>query len=305
MARIDQGKDGVVYVFAAHKSLPAEFAFDPELAGAITTAGAAPTARDGRLIVDAIQPGTREAITIRRPNAGPVRIVVLSAAQAQQVTVADLAGQRRLLLSDQQVLVGDGEVQLRAVGKADFHVGVFPALARKPGSSSAPVQAGRDGIFQTFEAHLPERTVTAVITQVREAQAAPPIAIGGPARAAVEPTPESFRAAAAWKVSIPRDQIKGLDDALLNIDFVGDFGRLYSGVHMLDDWYYSGYGWQFGLRQLDAALDQPLTVSVMPLRADAPIYIPKEGRPDFGARKQIAELRSVTATPVYLLKLKP
>jgi hypothetical protein len=305
VARIDQGKDGVVYVFAAHKSLPAEFAFDPQLASAITAGSAATAQRDGRLIVDAIQPGTSEAITIRRPGAGPVRIVVLSAAQAQQLTVADVAGRRRLLLSDQQVVVADGELQLRAVGKADFRVGVFPALAKTPGSSSAPVQAGRDGIFQTFVAHLPERTITAAITQVRDARTAPPVAIGGPSRAAVEPTPESFRAAAAWKVSIPREQLKGLDDALLNIDFVGDFARLYSGVHMLDDWYYSGYGWQFGLRQLDASLDQPLTVSVMPLRADAPIYIPKEGRPDFGGKSQIAELRGVTATPVYLLKLKP
>lgn len=29
---------------------------------------------------------------------------------------------------------------------------------------------------------------------------------------------------------------KDLDEALLDIDFVGDIGRLYSGVHMLDDW---------------------------------------------------------------------
>ena len=123
--------------------------------------------------------------------------------------------------------------------------------------------------------------------------------------AAVEPAPESFRAAAAWQVTVPRDQLKGLDDALLNIDFVGDFARLYTGVHMLDDWFYNGERWQFGLRQAEAALDQPLTVSVMPLRADAPVYIPKEGRPDFGGKPQIAALRGVTATPVYLLKVKP
>jgi hypothetical protein len=305
VARIDQGKDGVVYVFAAHKTLPVEFAFDAGLASAVTAGGAATAQRDGQLVVDGIKPGTGEAITVKRAGSGPVRIVVLSAGQAQHVTVETLAGRRRLLLTEQQaVLAGDG-LQLRAVGKPDFHLGVFPPFSKAPRASSALAPGGRDGIFQTFDARLAERRITATITPVREAGNAPPIVIGGPAHAAVEPTPESFKAAAAWKVSIPREQLKGLDDALLNIDFVGDFGRLYSGVRMLDDWYYSGYGWQFGLKQVQAALDQPLSVSVMPLRADAPIYIPKEGRPDFGAKKQIAELRGVTVTPVYLLELKP
>jgi hypothetical protein len=305
VARLDQGRDGVVYVFAAHKTLPVEFAFDAGLAGAVSAGGAAMAQRDGQLIVDAIKPGTGEAITIRRAGGAPVRIVVLDAARAEQLVVADLAGRRRLLLSGEQPVVANGEVQLRSVGRPDFRLGVFPPLAALPSASAPLTRAGQDGIFQTFEAHLPERKITARIEQVREAQTAPPIAIGGPAHAAVEPTPESFRAAAAWKVTVPRDQLNGLDDALLNIDFVGDFARLYTGVHMLDDWFYNGDRWQFGLRQAQEALDQPLTVSVMPLRADAPVYIPKEGRPDFGGKPQIATLRGVTATPVYLLKLKP
>lgn len=74
---------------------------------------------------------------------------------------------------------------------------------------------------------------------------------------------------------------------------------------MVDDWYYSGYGWQYGLRQSQALLDRPLTVSVLPLRADAPVYIPGEARPNFGGKDQVAELRKVSVTPVYVLKLKP
>jgi hypothetical protein len=74
---------------------------------------------------------------------------------------------------------------------------------------------------------------------------------------------------------------------------------------MLDDWYYSGYQWQFGLRQQAALLDQPLTVSVLPLRADAPIYLPKEARPDFGGAKQMATVRGVTVIPVYQLRINP
>jgi len=301
MARIDAGKEGIVYVFAAHKSIPAEFGFDADAAGSIDVAGARKAAGESGLVIEAIQPGTAAAITIRKADARPVRIVVLSAAQAEQVSIEQVAGQRRLLLSAQQVVVADKALQLRSVGQPHFHMKVFPALA-KP---LAGTRAGQDGIFQTFDADLPERRIAATVTPVRAAREAPPIKIGGPARAAVEPTPESFKAAASWQIAVPRAQLKGLDDALLNVDFVGDIGRLYSGVRMLDDWYYSGYGWQFGLREAEASLDRPLTLSVLPLRADAQVYIPKEGRPDFKGKSQVAELRGVSVTPVYLLTLTP
>jgi beta-galactosidase len=305
VARIDAGKDGVTYVFAAHKTIAPEFAVDAALAGAVPAPGAHAAQRDGRLIVDSIVPGTADAITLRTAGGRAVHIVVLSAAQAQHVTIAQLAGQRRLLLSEQQAVVVDGALQLRAAGNPHFQVGVFPPLAKAPRASHALAPAGRDGIFQTLAADLPERRIAATVTPLRAAGMAPPVVIGGAAHAAVEPAPESFKAAAAWRVNVPRAQLQGLDDALLNIDFVGDIGRLYSGVHMLDDWYYSGYGWQFGLRQAGAALDRPLTVAVMPLRADAPIYIPQEGRPDFGGKPQVAALRGVTVMPVYLLTLQP
>jgi beta-galactosidase len=97
---------------------------------------------------------------------------------------------------------------------------------------------------------------------------------------------------------------KGEPDALINLDFVGDIGRLFDGTRMLDDWYYSGYGWQYAAKHAGQG-QGPLTLSVLPLRADAPVYIPKEGRPDFAGQPQIASLRGVTVTPVYRLDIRP
>jgi len=44
---------------------------------------------------------------------------------------------------------------------------------------------------------------------------------------------------------------------------------------------------------------------VLPLRADAPIYLPREHRPDFGDRTQLAELRTVKVVPVYRIEIGP
>ncbi|NYE61519.1 hypothetical protein FHW58_002726 [Duganella sp. 1224] len=179
------------------------------------------------------------------------------------------------------------------------------AAADAPTATVALRAAGNDGIFQAFEATLPAHDIRATLTPTREAQEAAPVVIGGTAKAAIQPIPENFKAAGAWQIHVPREQLKGLDDALLQIDFVGDIGRLYAGTRMLDDWYYSGYPWQFGLRQQAALLDQPLTLSVLPLRADAPIYLPKEARPDFGGAKQMATVRGVKVIPVYQLRVTP
>jgi hypothetical protein len=304
VARLDLGGEGVVYVFAAHARIPVELAFDAAIAPQLQAAGARVAERDGKLVVDQLQPGTGAAVTIARSKGGPVRVIVLTASQAEQLTIADVAGKRRMLLSEQQLVVDGSTLQLRAAGNSAFRVAVFPALGKAPSAAGATVRKGADGLFQTFEATLPERQLTATIAPLRAAQAVPPLLIGGNAKAAQEPAPETFGAAASWQVTVPPAQLKGLDDALLNIDFFGDIGRLYAGVEMLDDWYYSGYGWQFGLRHIGDRLAQPLTVSVLPLRADAPIYLDRKARPDFGGQAQLAQLRQVTVTPVYLLKLK-
>jgi beta-galactosidase len=298
VARLDSGKAGVTYVFGASAGIPVEMGFE---AGAqLSAPGASIATADGGQVVERIVPGTAAALTIARPQKPPVTVLVLSAQQAQQLSVGQFAGQRRLVLSGQQSWYADGGLQLRANGDPAFRFAVFPPPASAP-KGSAAMATSRDGVFQAFEAKLPARRIDAAVTQVRSARSAAPVRIGGSAKAAIEPQAESFGAAAAWRIDIPRAQL-GKDEALIEFDFVGDIGRLFAGTHMLDDWYYSGYGWQYSTRH---AGEGPLTLSVLPLRADAPIYLPKEGRPDFRGKAQVAELRGVRVTPVYQLSVRP
>jgi len=327
VALLDQGKAGVVAVLAASAGIPVELSFD---AGTqLAAPGAQQASADGHTLLTGIQPGAHAAVTVQRAGKRPLTIVVLTPEQAQQLSVVQFGGQRRLLLSAQQVYAADNALQLRSTASNEFRFAVYPALGAQPKATTtgaawtatatgagkaapdAPTAtvalraAGSDGIFQVYEASLPAHELKATVTQTRNAQEAAPVVIGGAAKAAMQPIPESFKAAASWQISVPREQLRGLDDALLQIDFTGDIGRLYAGTRMLDDWYYSGYPWQFGLRQQAAVLAQPLTVSVLPLRADAPIYLPKEARPDFGGARQMAAVRGVRVIPVYQLRVTP
>ena len=301
IARLDTGKAGVVYVFGASGAIPVEFAFDTASAASLTAPGARVAQAEGTTFVDAITPGTGRALSINRPGQRPLTLLVLTEQQARQVSIGELAGQRSLVLTSQQSWFNDGKLELRADGSNAFRFGVFPALKNTPKASS-PLTVSTDGVFQSFQAQLPEKKIDVAITQVRQARPVRAVMIGGLARAALQPIPEAFSAAAAWKIDIPEAQARANRDALVELDFVGDIGRLFNGTRMLDDWYYSGYKWHFALKH---AATGPLTLSVLPLRADAPIYLPKDARPDFAGNKQLAQLRAVKVTPVCRLSVQP
>jgi len=319
IARLDLGTSGVTYVFSASAGIPVELGFDSNITQSVSAPNAKITKDGEHLIVSGIESGGKIAATIKPPNARPIHVLVLNPQQVKQLAIGQFAGQRRLILSSAQTYFANDGLQLRAVGENNFKVEIYPAISNAQLKRSTSLQRlqqqANDGEFQVLTTTLPAHQINASATLLRDANIAPPVLIGGLAKAALEPKPESFSAAAAWNINFSETQLSQLlaspelDDVLLNIDFVGDMGRLFSGVHMLDDWYYWGFGWQVGLKQHAAELKrhqpQPLTLSVLPLRADAPIYLPKQARPDFGTQSQIATLRHVSLTPVYRLNLQP
>ena len=306
VTRLDAGRDGIVYVFSAASAQALELAFAASDAPYVQTSTAQRRVLDGRLLLSGLQPGTTPALTIHKPGQRPVQLLVLSEAQSRSLLVGQFAGRQRLLLSDSQAWLTPSGLELRSAGQRQMSFAVFPALATAPQANLKLKNLGRDGLFQAYETLAPARPLTLSVRQTRRAQAAPPVLKGGLAGAALEPIPEAFRAAASWEISFDPREFKDLDEVLLAPDFVGDIGRLFAGIRMLDDWYYFGYRWQIGLKPLAAALKgRPLNLSVLPLRADAPIYLPREHRPDFGGQSQIATLRGVTLTPVYRLSVKP
>src|SRR5450830_1348335 len=122
VTRLDGGAAGITYVFAASAGVPVE--------------------------LDRIKPGSGTAVTVKRAGGRPVNVLVLTPEQAQQLTVGDFAGQRRLVLSAQQAWFDHGGLQLRSPGNHRFRFGVYPALAKTPADVRA---AGKDGVFQSYE----------------------------------------------------------------------------------------------------------------------------------------------------------
>jgi len=292
LARLDDG----TWVFAAQDGVPAEFAFGDNARGCVQAGRAHVDEAGGSVLVDGIQPGLDAAFTLRCPGAKPLTVLVLSQAQARQAAIGTFHGQRRLVLSAAQAYFDGGRLVLRSPGEPHVRAAVYPPTTLKGG--------GREGLFQVFDTTLPARDVAVTVKPLRDAQPARPVRIGGNANAAVQPDPEAFGASAAWLLDVAAgSRSKDVDSLLLDIDFTGDVARLFDGTRTVDDWYYNGQRWQFDLDNLPAKRATPLTLTVLPLRADAPIYLPREHRPDFGGKPQLAEVKAVKVVPVYRVEI--
>ena len=118
----------------------------------------------------------------------------------------------------------------------------------------------------------------------------------------VVPAPETFAQAAAWRVDLPKGIPGQWNDVFLHIKARGDVGRLFSGGWLMDDHFLSEAIWEIGLKGFMDHLDKPLTLTILPLRKDTPIYL-DDGVAAMVTEEQSAELTDIRAVPQYRLIL--
>ena len=94
------------------------------------------------------------------------------------------------------------------------------------------------------------------------------------------------------------------------MDYTGDVGRAYLDDQLLADDFYFGRtavnstAWEIGLRRFAPELFQKtLTLRFLPLRKDAPIYLPPDRWPDFGTAQEIVQVRSIGVQIETVLKI--
>ena len=98
-------------------------------------------------------------------------------------------------------------------------------------------------------------------------------------KVAEEPTDADFDNAATYIIDIPAER----EGKLLTINYQGDCARLYANGRLVDDNFYNGRPFQYGLWRLPADVGQ-LELRVLPMQENAPIYFPREADTTAGER---------------------
>lgn len=138
-----------------------------------------------------------------------------------------------------------------------------------------PNQAER--LFLDDEGHHDVAIKAPTINKIREAGKLRTITIGVN-KVAEEPSDEDFNQVAVYTIDLPDVD---RTDLLLNIDYRGDVARLYADGKLIDDNFYNGRPFLYGLWRLPKDCKQ-LELRILPLQKDMPVYFPREADTTLG-----------------------
>jgi beta-galactosidase len=296
------------FFFVATAGVAAEFSFDDDALQDLKISAGAVNRSGSRLQV--LQPGADAALSFAQKNGARVFVIVLTQDQAKNFWRSTPEDHSRALITSSDVYFDTDRIYLRSRGESHFDLKTLPALS-KPLNGALHVTKG-GGTFTSYQASYPERSVQVAYEKTRDAKAAPPVMLGKvlPWRrqpVAEAPSDAIFQAhAAEWSLKVGRWNMRHVSDVYLDIRYVGDEARLYSKSALLDDDFYDGLPWEIGLKRFEPEKEGGLLkLGILPLRSDAPIYLPERFRPAIKTDGQVAEVEGITAIPEYQLVIQP
>ncbi|MFT4089943.1 MAG: beta-galactosidase [Asticcacaulis sp.] len=295
--------EGDLYVFQPTSLAPIELAFD---AAQVRAVSAGKRRTDGKhLIVSGLSPDAHNLLRITGTDGRVSRVLILH--KDTNVTKLPYQGRERLIISGGHVFsAANGGLEVSHIQDDRLSVGFYPPLAAAPKANMKLALSDRPNLFQHWVVSVPRPEIRqAEVTAIRPAGKVPPLKMTGPAGSAILPTPEVFGQSATWEIHVPADAFDGAEDVFLEIDYDGDVARLFSGTQMLDDHYYDGRKWVIGLKRYRHLLDKPLTLSVLPFREDAKIFLEDHHRPKSYTDGQVARLNSTYFNREYRIRLEP
>lgn len=310
--RVADAKQTTVY-FEAIPGIPVEFAFDKASVRSVNESSGTMTTAAGTIYVDAIKPGVESSVDLISNRGQSLRLVILTAQQAENAWKIRVAGADHLLITAQDFLADNNAqpARIRLLSRATpkFAFVITPPLNETLKASLPLTTTASTGQAISFAANAKQRDVKFTCRQIHSAGIAPPVKLGPalawrPKGVAEAPPATEMAAAAKWSITIPSGSMKGLSNIFLQINYQGDVARFYSARKLLTDNFYNGQPWTIGLRRfLDAQGGGAFTLSILPLRSDAPVYFELPDKSDLPTHGQVVDMKSIRLNPEYQLEI--
>jgi hypothetical protein len=302
-----EGPEGATLFFEALPGIAPEFAFE-EAGIASIKPSTGQIARDsGAIVLSGIEAGAESRIDLVSAKGGSLRIVVLTAAEAENAWKARLGGQERLLITNQEFFADDAHIWLRSTGSPGFSFSTVPPMQSAPQASLRLAPGGSARPPGTFTAVAAARNPTPRVQLVQAAGEAAPVKTGPQAPwrkqpVAQAPSEAPLPGAARWRIEIPAHALDGLAELFLEMDYQGDVARFSSGGMMLDDDFFNGTPWSIGLKRfLCSGKENVFDLSILPLRKDAPFFLEPPRQVHYKGNGQACSLDRILLVPEYQL----
>jgi beta-galactosidase len=299
---VDSGNRRTVFLMQT-EGVPVEVAFDGDREAKTFTGEV--VRRDQRVVVKDMETGTGPAIRFTVRDRGAVEIVVLSEAEALSIWKGDWKGQPRVFHSRADLLIDGVKLRLTSTNAPALYVGMHPRPENVT-SGERKLLGMTEGVFEYYTpAQLGLRELKASYEPVQAAGAARDIPMGK-IRQPVAAAPEDadFEKAAVWKIKLPAD-LDLNSNPILRIKYIGDVARVTLDGKLLTDNFYNGNALEVGIRRhAPDIFNGDLRIAILPLRKDAPVYMAKAAKPDFGDKESVVKLEAVEIIAHYQVELQ-
>jgi hypothetical protein len=300
--RLDSS-DGAIVYFVATRGVSPEFVWE-DASGISIAASHGNLRHEGQVtIVDSIEPSLDPAVTVQGSNGQRALIVLLDPDSAENLWRFQSGHSTHLVLTHDQFWSDGSQVHLDRNGDPHFEFAVTPQLIGEP-SASVPLHRTGMPWTSSFSGAIPKADSDFAMAQTAKEGQVPQVPTGPPVSwregVAMAPDEAAFSAAATWSIRIPPQDWRGVKDLFLRLEYDGDIARLKAGGKLLTDNFYNGEQWEIGLRRFRAPFDEgAVTLSILPRRKDAPIFLEKPFRED--GNGQVMRLNGVQLIPQYEL----
>ena len=289
------------FVFFAHDNIPAEFVFDNKNLAGINMAGGSFEKRAGSYKIEVEKPGTNASVTLKLKTGASISIIILTQQQALDAWKLNTGGKENLVISSADIIAGENSLKLQSTGKALVDLWLLGKNTNLGFAKQKAVTVKPDGAFTHYALSFTPANLAVKWAENNSFNLQPATAYD--TTVANLPlygtTLKPIAGAAYWDISIPKDALKNLSNAFLEMNYEGDTQATYFNGKLVADDFYSGVPAMIGLNQLpEEILGKKLTVLITSLSDSSKIYFEKGIREPLTG-KQVATLKSVKLIPQY------
>jgi beta-galactosidase len=304
--RIESPTETTLY-FEATPGIAPEFAIDASH-GRVEQAGKAQVSSEaGTIYIRGIELGLAPAADLVSDRGVRIKLVVLTHEEAENAWKMRLGDTDCLLITRQDFLADGKKIWLRNADAPSFAFTLTPAPQTAP-VASLPLTETKPASFTAqaqpvqWDLHYRQTQPPGEVSPVKLG----PALAWRPKGVAQAPAGPEFAKAGKWEINIPARSIAGLHELYLKVHYTGDVARLYHAGNLLTDNFYNGQPWTVGLsRFLNFSETNRLDLSILPLRADAPVYLEAPRLPAANTTSgQILNLQSIDLVPEYELAIE-
>ncbi len=267
ICNLEEG-DQANYFFASVPGIESEFVFDSKDVQVQTCLGKVDRTDSGIRALH-VRQGLRPAIILRTSSGKKVRIFLLTNEQSLHLWKGNLGGTERVVVSKDNIQFDGDSLKVSNDSSLSAELAMMPSPKTLSYEDTTLIGEDQDGFGKFSIPEMQSSTNKVSFEQIQQPSKPREIHMGSQG-VAEQPGDADFDGAGVWRIHLKRSR----KPQRIIVQYRGDVARLYVGGKLVLDNFYNGTAMEFNPDAFGPDVyKKELLLKILPLKADAPIYL--------------------------------